>query len=473
VATPIPENRASFVLDEIVSATGATLDPRAAGQTRIRSVATDSRAVVKDALFVALRGERFDGHRFLVEAGRAGATALMIERDARWEGAGVAAVRVSDTTVALGDLAAHHRTRWGGRVVAITGSAGKTSTKELVAAALDAGDGRTLKTRGNLNNLVGVPMTLFCLEEGHDLAVIEMGTSAPGEIARLGAIGRPDVAVVTLISAAHTEGLGDLAAVAREKRSLLDALGPAGVAVLNADDPELADVQLGGRTIVRFGVSAGADVRLVSHRVDRELATHASYEVKGVGTVEIRLRLLGESAAQNAAAALAVAVAFGHDPLLSATRLAEVPPTEGRMCAVSGGAFCVIDDSYNANPRSTEMALETARALADARGVGLVAVLADMRELGAQSRALHEALGAFAAERARGLVFVGTEMKAAAAAARRAKHDRLEIAEVADAADAVAPLRALAHPGDVVLVKGSRSMRTERVVEALTAEALS
>jgi UDP-N-acetylmuramoyl-tripeptide--D-alanyl-D-alanine ligase len=143
------------------------------------------------------------------------------------------------------------------------------------------------------------------------------------------------------------------------------------------------------------------------------------------------------------------------------------------MCPVPGGSFCVIDDSYNANPRSTEMALETARALADARGVGLVAVLADMRELGAQSRALHEALGAFAAERARGIVFVGAEMKAAAAAARRVVHSGPEIAEVADAADAVAPLRALARAGDVVLVKGSRSMRTERVVEALTGEALS
>jgi len=459
MATPIPVNHATFSLSEVVQATGGVLHGE---PCEVRGVVTDSRAVEPGSLFVALRGERFDGHRFVGQAVSSGAGALVIASDADLPEPGVASVRVADTTTALGDLAAHHRVRWGRPVVAITGSAGKTSTKELVAAALDAGEGRVAKTRGNLNNLVGVPMTLFCLDESHEVAVIEMGTNAPGEIPRLGALGRPDVAVITLVSAAHTEGLGSLADVAREKTSLISSLTESGIAVLNADDAQLSDADLGGRRAILFGRDEGADVRLRAVTVDAELGTAARYAVKGVGEVEVRLLLLGEAAALNAAAALAVAIARGVDVRAAALRLSSVEPTPGRLCPLSDGTYCVIDDSYNANPRSTQLALETARAVADARGVGLVAVLADMKELGAVSAAMHREAADLAVEVAnRGVVLVGPEMAVAA---------RPGVTHVADAADAIGPARSFARSGDVILVKGSRSMTTERVVSALAGE---
>ncbi len=171
-------------------------------------------------------------------------------------------------------------------MVAITGSAGKTTTKELVAVALAEEGTRVLKTHGNLNNLVGVPMMLFCLDEATDVAVIEIGTNAPGEIARLGAIGRPDVALITLVAAAHTEGLGTLADVAVEKASLVGALTSDGVAVLNADDAELAKAELGGRRAIRFGRSGSADVRITGATIDASLETHVTFEVRGAGEVE-------------------------------------------------------------------------------------------------------------------------------------------------------------------------------------------
>ncbi|MBW2224131.1 MAG: UDP-N-acetylmuramoyl-tripeptide--D-alanyl-D-alanine ligase, partial [Deltaproteobacteria bacterium] len=201
-------------------------------------MATDSRAVEPGNLFVALRGERFDAREFVTQAVDAGAAAVIVERGASLPGH-VSAVEVADTLLALGDLAKVHRAAWNGKVVGITGSVGKTTTKDLVAAALQSSGHRVLKTAGNLNNRIGVPMTLFQLDETVDTAVIEMGTSEPGEIARLAEIAAPDIGIVTRASMAHTEGLGSVEAVADEKVSLLHAIAPDGVAVAYGDDPPL------------------------------------------------------------------------------------------------------------------------------------------------------------------------------------------------------------------------------------------
>ncbi|NOY89707.1 MAG: UDP-N-acetylmuramoyl-tripeptide--D-alanyl-D-alanine ligase, partial [Deltaproteobacteria bacterium] len=213
MATELPRCRARFLLSEIARVTGGQL---VGEDLEVRGVATDTRGMPEGALFVALRGPRFDGHRFVSEALEAGASAALVQDESALA-PGQRAVLVADTLRALGDVAAFHRRRMDVQVVAITGSAGKTSTKELLADALAAGGRDVLRTRGNLNNRIGLPLTLLALEPRHEIAVIEMGTSEPGEIARLTEIARPDVGVLTLVAAAHTEGLGSLEAVAAEK----------------------------------------------------------------------------------------------------------------------------------------------------------------------------------------------------------------------------------------------------------------
>jgi UDP-N-acetylmuramoyl-tripeptide--D-alanyl-D-alanine ligase len=486
MATPIPQNRAGFTLDEVVRATSGVLSRGTAG-ARVSSVATDSRAVRSGALFVALRGERFDGHAFLGAARQAGASAALVARGrGREVPEPLAAVEVDDVLRALGDLAAYHRRRWGRSVVAITGSAGKTTTKELAAAALEGAGLRVRRTEGNLNNLVGAPMTIFTLDDDADCAVLELGTSARGEIARLGEIARPDVGVVTLASAAHTQGLGTLADVAAEKSALWRALGREGTVVFNADDEATAPLARSGvaERAMSFGASPSADVRLVGRAADLRMGQRATFEARG-RRVEARLALLGEVAALDAAAALAVALAVvGDERLEEAARgLGDVQPTPGRLAPVPGrGGVLLVDDTYNANPRSAVASLHTVAELARLAGTRAVAVLGDMKELGDASRSLHEEVGR-AAVVAGLAVFVGCgrEMAAATsaavveAAARRSvglasaigSASPTRVVHVVEPLDAIEVLRGLLSAGDVVLVKGSRSMRMERIVDAL------
>ncbi len=452
MATPIPKNHARFSLGEIASITGGTVigDP-----TRITvGVSTDSRAVGEDELFVALVGVRLDAHRF-VPSSKAGA---FLVSDASVLPSGASAVVVSDTLAALGALGTHHARRWRSadpsrRLVAITGSAGKTSTKELSLAALASHS--PAGTVGNLNNLVGVPMTLFTLD-AQRFAVIEMGTNARGEIATLGAMGEPDVAVVTLVAAAHTEGIGTEEDVFVEKTSLFSTRRPGGIAIVNGDDVRLRRVE----GAVRYGRSEGCEVRVVAWSMDGA-RTHVTWDVRGK-RVEARLQLVGEAAALNGAAALAIVDALGlplEDALVGMEALA---PVEGRMRPIeSADGVLVLDDTYNANPSSTLLALRTAKTVADARGGRLIAVLGDMKELGALSQEKHAEVRAAAESMAR-VIFVGPEM----AAIGRAEPDAEAAIEV---------LEALGEAGvigedDVVLVKGSRSMALERVVQALAAD---
>ncbi|MCB9622029.1 MAG: UDP-N-acetylmuramoyl-tripeptide--D-alanyl-D-alanine ligase [Sandaracinus sp.] len=333
--------------------------------------------------------------------------------------------------------------------MAITGSAGKTSTKELTVAALRGAGYDPTATVGNLNNLVGVPMTLFTLGDDARFAVVEMGTNAVGEIAKLGAMARADVGVVTLVAAAHTEGIGTEEDVFAEKTSLLGTLRAAGKSIVNADDARLRRVA----DAYRYGRDENADVRMLEWDVDGPL-THARWSVRG-HFVDARLRLVGEAAARNGAAALAVAMVLGVDVDAAASGMAELAPVAGRMSPRGGvGGALVLDDTYNANPSSVLLALRTAKTVADARGGRLVAVLGDMKELGALSREKHAEVRS-AAEAVAQCVFVGPEMGAVGAA-------------VGDASAAIEALPALGE-SDVVLVKGSRSMALEQVVEAVLA----
>jgi UDP-N-acetylmuramoyl-tripeptide--D-alanyl-D-alanine ligase len=479
MATPIPVNHARFTIDEIVRATGGTpIGPSVTGD--VTGVVTDSRVVTAGSLFVAIQGELIDAHRFLPDVERAGARLALVRAGAVVSPT-LSAIAVPDTTRALGELARFHRLRWGKQLVAITGSAGKTTTKELTAAALGGVEGRVLKTSGNLNNAIGVPMTLLQLGSEHDVAVVEVGTSARGEIAWLAEIARPNVAVVTEVAAAHTAGLGlgTVADVAQEKTDLLRALGADGVAIWNADNVALSEAVVGVKAKqLRFGTGGTVDLQLLSHSVTSELRERCVFVSRSSGArSDVSLGLFGVAAALDAAAALLVVRALRGEAALdmAGQRLAEVLPTPGRMCpVVADNHVLLLDDTYNANPISCERSMRTAVALAAARGGRAIVVLGDMKELGAESVSQHRHLGRIAVElELAAFVGCGAEMAEAcdAAITDSARH-RLptptRVMHVIDPLEAVPIVRAQVEPNDVVLIKGSRSMAMERVLRALS-----
>ncbi len=463
MATPIPINRAELRREDVLAATRGT--PKGPEWQSARGVVTDSRAVEPGNLFIALRGDRFDANTFAEQAAQSGASVVVVERGTSLS-ADVSVVEVEDTLVALGDLARAHRDAWRGQLIGITGSVGKTTTRVLAASALRSAGRNVLATTGNLNNRIGVPMTLFQLDDSVDTAVVEMGTSEPGEIARLAEIARPEAAIVTRASLAHTEGLGSVEAVADEKVSLLHALPPDGLAIAYGDDAPIkrrASILPLARKLF-YGRGATNDVRVLDWTVSAA-GTHAGLQVRGRG-VELEMGLMGEGAVLNAAAVMTLAFGLGL-PLEEAARgVADVKPIPGRMQPLAGmGERLIIDDSYNASPASMEVALSTARAISEQRGAPLVVVLGDMKELGPHSEEAHRRLGELVADTDVFLfVGCGDAMRAATDAANRRGADTLwfeDASECAGIADRL-PLRA------VVLVKGSRSMKMERAIAALT-----
>jgi len=465
MATAIPPNAASFRSAQVAAVTGGKLS--GPSWESVSGVVTDTRAVADGNLFVALRGEHFDAHDFVERAAEAGATAVLVERETTLPGH-ISAIHVDDTLRALGDLAHAHRSAWSGTVIGITGSVGKTTTKDLTAAALGANGRNVLKTAGNLNNRIGVPMTILQLSPSFDTAVIEMGSSEPGEIARLAEIAAPDVGVVTGATLAHTEGLGSVEAVADEKMALLRALGSDGIAVTYGDDSALKKraAVVAVRRKLFYGRAAENDVRVLDWEVDQS-RTRASLKVRGQAT-EVTLQLLGEGAVLNAAAALATV--FGLDlSVEEAVRgMATVEPSPGRLHPRRGaGERLIIDDTYNANPASVEVAVATARAVANHRGVPLVVVLGDMKELGAQSPEAHRRVGELLAD-ADVFLFIGCgeAMHEAVDVANARGTDTLWFEDAADFSQLWGrlPLNA------VVLVKGSRSMGMEHAVTLMLEE---
>lgn len=476
MATAIPPNRAPFTIDEIARATGGRV---VQGGGPSIGVTTDSRAVTEGAAFVALTGEKFDGHAFLSGAVALGAKTLIVSRDCPgpWDrGAEPAVVRVEDTRVALGALARAHRVRWGEGatrlVIAITGSAGKTTTKSVLARVLDAmAPGTVHATAGNLNNDIGVPMTLFGLNDAHRYAVVEVGTNARGEIERLSRMTVPDVGVLTLVAAAHTAGLGSIDDVAAEKGALLAALPVAGLAVVNADDAR-AKGELSrspAKTSLTYGFSEEADYRLTL--VASRGAEGNRLRVKRpAGVVEIDSPLLGEAGALAVAASLAVAEwAVGRGVKMDELRVALAPFAEaadGRLSVVPlADGTLVIDDSYNANPASMEASLRAACDVADGEKRRLVVVLGEMRELGPVSTREHDKLGELVATSdVAEVISVGGEAeRITREAARAGKSAWFAL----DAEQAIGTVLSRVLPRDVVLVKGSRGVATEKIVQAL------
>lgn len=419
---------------------------------------TDSRTLQAGDLFIPLRGEHFDGHDYLTQAVRHGAAACLSEDVVA--GLTIPVIQVRDTLQALGDLAHAVRQRFGGPVVAITGTSGKTTTKEMLAAIL-ARTGPGLKSAGNFNNLVGVPLTLFGLCPDHRWAVVEMGMSARGEITRLAQITAPQLGIITNIGAGHLEKLGGISGVARAKGELFIQLPAGGTAIVNADDPQIGQLPLAnGVRRVLFGLSPEAQVR--ASAISAADGTVAFTLHLPSAEAAVQLPVPGRHNVQNALAAAAAAWVLEVSLEDIVAGLAEFKPCPGRMELVKlADDVLVIEDSYNANPLSMRAALDALQDLG--RPGRRIAVLGDMLELGQAARELHFEVGALVAMRADWLFTLGELAREIAAGAAAGGLAAGRIATAATVEELVDRLRAVLQPGDRLLIKGSRGMRMERV----------
>ena len=454
-----------FTVQDIVRAThGALVTGDLA--VPVMGVSIDSRTLGVGEAFFAIQGHRLDGHAFLADAAGRGASCLVVHALHDDVPANVPLVLVEDTTRALGLLAAWHRARFAIPVVAVTGSNGKTTTKELVAGVLGA-RWHVLKPASSFNNQWGLPLTLLRLAPEHQALVVEIGTNRPGEVAYLAEIARPTVGVVTNVAAVHTEFLGSLEGVREEKAALVRAVGPEGWVVLNADDPRVAGMAREAHGhVVAYGRAAGARVRVAGEAVEDARGLAFTLEADGA-RAPVRLAFAGGHNVVNALAAAAVGVALEWPLAEIARGLEGVRPVAGRCVWRAAGPVRVLDDTYNANPVSLRAALD-AVAAGHAPGNRLVVVLGDMLELGPITEEAHREAGrAVVAAGAALLVGVGRHMREAVEAARDAGLG--DTHHVMTFEDTVAHLLKRLAPGDTVLVKGSRGMRMERVVDALVA----
>ncbi len=425
------------------------------GATTLRGVSTDTRNITAGDLFVALAGERFDAHDFLSEAVAKGASALVVSRPERTGGLGVPIFAVPDTTVALGALARFRRRAWGKPLAAITGTNGKTSTKDLTRAALGAALD-VHATTGNLNNRIGVPLTLLALRDEADIAVCEMGMSIPGEIAALRAIAEPDIAVVTSVAEGHLEGLGSVEGVMREKVSIFDGVG---VGVVPAAQPEIAAAAKGrARRLVVAGLESG-DLHADEWTVEEDGLGRLT--VRGV---TVRPPLRGFHNLRNTMLALAVAQECGVSLEQAAEGIAAMPVPSMRLAWEKLGSATLINDAYNANPGSMRAALE----LLDSVGGGRqrVAVLGGMRELGAHADRLHAEIADRALQSSIEVVAGVGEM---GDALRRAGRDDARVVAAPDIEELWQSLAPRLSRDAVILLKASRGVRLERLVPHLTA----
>jgi UDP-N-acetylmuramoyl-tripeptide--D-alanyl-D-alanine ligase len=428
------------------------------------SISIDTRSLQRGALFVALQGPNFDGNDFLAEARARGAVAAMVNRPVS---DALPVIEVEDTRLALGRFAAAWRARHDIPVVAVTGSNGKTTVKEMIAAIL-AQRGAVLATQGNLNNDIGVPLTLLRLRDEHRYAVIEMGANHAGEIAYVARLARPTVAVITNAGRAHLEGFGSLEGVARAKGELYQALDHAGIAVLNAED-RFADLWrglIGTRRTMSFGWEQSADVTVLpgteQMEVGDSLTTRFSLSTPH-GGITVHMPLCGRHNVLNACAAAAATLAVGATPRDIARGLAGLQTVKGRLQLKRATAgLRILDDTYNANPASLRAALQV---LAMAPGKKILA-LGDMGELGAGAEEMHGEMGEEA--RASGVEQLFTVGVLTRFTAERFGAGAQHFSSQAELIAALAKLLNDATPGPVtLLVKGSRRMQMERVVEAL------
>ena len=450
---------ALWTTQELREATGGS----AAGPIEAGGVSIDTRSLVPGELFVALVGENGDGHAHVAAALEKGAAGAVIHAPGLPDDPRL--LHVADTQAALGDLGRFARARFSGRLVAVTGSVGKTTTKEMLRTALSA-LGRTHAASASHNNHWGVPLTLSRLPWDAAFCVCEIGMNHPGEIAPLAALARPDVAIITTIAASHIGHLGSLAAIAREKAALVESLQPGGVAVIPADATDAAGIasraREAGARVIRFGSGEDAEARLLDLDL-RAAETRFTASLEGE-RIAVRLAAPGRHMAMNALACLAAVRGLGGDAHRAAEALGEFRPAEGRgsLRPLLGGAAWLLDESYNASGASVRASLDVLR-LADARR--RVVVLGDMLELGEFAAQEHESLAPFVRESA-DIVYCCGDMMAKLYELLPA---RLQGACRNDSATLAPLVKAALREGDVVLVKGSNGSRMRDVVACLTA----
>ncbi len=476
MASIIPQNAVLLTGQEIATATQASFGDTALACVQFQGVTTDSRASLHGKLFVALRGERYDGHAYVQQALKAGAAGVLVEKRSLVESS-ERVFYVDDTLTALGELAKFHRARWKGRIIAVAGSAGKTTTRSAIHRVLSQvlPAGSVWSPAGNLNNQIGVPMVLLALTSAHQVAVVEIGTNARGEVSQLCRIAVPDIGVLTLIDLEHTEGLGDLAGVEAEEGALFQGLSPTGIAVGNADDERVLRQLRNARAETRlsYGTVAGSDYRVVERQVLQDgqslVGVERALPAPEHETLRFRSSLPGRAGALGAACALAVSeLTLGRR--LTASELENALEIgvgeEGRLRPIElQDGSLLIDDSYNSNPASVLSSVECAEELAQARSARLILVMGEMRELGSLAAREHERVGRrLAASRAQYLVAVGGEARRFLGATQTNAF-KSDFAETA--LDALRLLNQELQAGDVILVKASRGVRAEQVVEGL------
>jgi UDP-N-acetylmuramoyl-tripeptide--D-alanyl-D-alanine ligase len=465
-------------LREVISVKVLGGQEAARGKCRINQISTDSRAIRPGDLFVALKGERFDGHDFVPAALASGAAGAIVhdqyrlpqgvvESKAAHGRAAPILLGVHDTLFAYQQLATHHRSRFDIPVVAVTGSNGKTTTKDMVGSVL-AQRWYALKTESNFNNRIGVPATLFRLTSRHEAAVIEMGVDQQGQTTRLCEIVRPTIGIITNIGPDHLEFFGSMEGSAQAKAELLDFLPADGAAILNADDAYFDYLAARARCrVVSFGFTDKADVRAVHVKTDVRRGTMFRLLLPGkVRHTIVQMKLHGTHNVTNALAAAAVGIVLNLPGAMIAQGLARFRPAAMRSQVVTHHGVHIINDCYNANPASMQAAIQLLGQWSPARE--RIAVLGDMLELGSETQRMHRDVGRFlAAQHISRLIVAGSLGPEIAEGARQGGMSSTRIAETVDATAAAELLKTVVQQGDVVLVKASRGMKMEKVVQTV------
>lgn len=462
--------RNRFSLQDILDSTGGTLISGDPGKV-FSEISIDSRTIKRGDLFIALRGMRFDGHQFVKEAMEKGGEGVIIENESLGEKEvldprGKTVIVVGDTLRALGDIAHWWRKKHPIPLIAVVGSNGKTTTKEIIATLLE-GSFRVLKTSGNRNNLIGLPLTLLDLGPKHNIAVVEMGMNVKGEIRRMTEIANPDVGLITNISEAHLEGLGTFEELIKAKGELWDTMRPDGVIVVNQDDGhvmKLAERYPGKK--VTFGLEVTSDVMAKEIRIEGSKGVRFTLNLTG-GEVEVFFPMMGIASIYNALAGTAVASVFGVPREKIIKRLEGFKPFSMRMEIIQmGNGATIINDAYNANPKSMELALKALSEVKDRRRG--IAVLGDMLELGQFSDEAHASIGEKVASLGVDLLFtLGERAEIIAQKARQAGLNEDRVVVSMDHQDLLIRLKKTIKRGDWILVKGSRALSLEKVVLGL------
>jgi UDP-N-acetylmuramoyl-tripeptide--D-alanyl-D-alanine ligase len=459
-----------ITIGEIVAALGGSQVSGSPDRV-VQGLCTDSRTMVPGHVFLALRGDRFDGHDFLAEALGAGAAGVVVEAG-RPIGEGLAdhdlaVITVSSTLKALGDLASWWRKKWGGRVIAITGSNGKSTTKEMAATILSL-KAKTMKSPGNFNNLIGLPLSILGLEPHHELAVLEMGMNVVGEIARLTQIAGPEIGVITNVASAHLEGLRDLEGVAAAKGELLREMSTQSTAILNGDNGLTRGLASAfkGETMT-FGLGAANRVRAEDIRIAGNSTQSFAIRIDGE-RIPATIHLPGVHNVLNALAGAAIARCVSLPGDLIARGLGAFRPLKGRFQIVDlEGGIRIIDDTYNSNPSSLGAALRTIKDLRE-KGQGLVIGLGEMLELGVDTPRYHFDAGTrIAAMGARFLVVLGEHGHQVMEGAWKEGMVPAQTFHASDHGEMIEAIKANVMRGDIVFLKGSRRVALDRVVDGL------